>query len=253
MRDTQKGRLTGRVALVTGAGRGMGRAIAIAFADEQAAVVVINYRASREAALETVAEVKARGADAVAVSADVSRKADADEMLAFVGDRFGQLDILVNNAGMLSRAPIDDLTEEDWDRSLGVNLKSAFLCTQASLPLLRRSPAAVILNMASGGAGMHGQAPRLAHYYAAKGGLITLSKCLATELAPIRVNCLAPGFTETGFGGTQPGTRERVMATTPLGRVGQPRDVAEAAVFLASDEASFITGHVLVVDGGRTM
>lgn len=247
------GRLAGRVALITGAGHGMGRAMALAFADEGAAGIVVNYRASEHAALDTVSELRSKGCQAIAARADVADAGQVSGMMAEVEDTFGALDVLVNNAGMFIRGAVDELSEADWDRVVGVNLKGAFLCVRAAVPLLRRSAAAVILNVASGGAGMHGQAPRLAHYYAAKGGLITFSKCLATELAPIRVNCLAPGFTDTGFGGTQPGTRERVLATTPLGRVGQTDDVARAAVFLASDDASFITGHVMVIDGGRTL
>jgi len=245
-------RLTGRVALVTGASRGIGRAIAIAFAREGAAAVVCNFHNSEAEATLTSQEIERRGAKALAIRADVTSSNQVEAMVARIGAVFGGLDVLVNNAGALHRASVSELSEEAWDQTIATNLKATFLCVRAALPLLQKRPG-VVLNVASGGAGMHGQAPRLAHYYAAKAGLVTYSKCLAAELAPIRVNCLAPGFTETGFGNTQPGTKENVLATTPLGRLGQPADIANAAVFLASDEASFITGHVLVVDGGRMM
>lgn len=249
----EMGRLAGRVALITGAARGMGKAMALAFAREGASAVVINFRSSQADAISTVRELEGLGCKSMAVRGDVSRPDDVRAMFEQVALVHPRLDILVNNAGLLIRASIRDLTSDQWDESMGANLKSMYLCTQAALPLLDASSSAVVLNVASGGAGMHGQGPRLAHYYAAKGGVVTLSRCLATELAPIRVNCLAPGFIATGFGGTQPGTHDKVVSMTPLGRVGRADDVAQGAVFLASDDASFITGHVLTVDGGRTM
>lgn len=248
------GRLTGRNALVTGGSRGMGRAMAIAFAREGASALVINYRSSEDEAREVAAEIEAIGCRAITVRADVANREDVRAMMATVDRELGRLDVLVNNAGVLLRGAIGVLREEDWDRVVDVNLKGPFLCTQAGLALLLRAAAPAIINVASGGAGMHGQAPQLAHYYAAKGGVVTLTKCMAGELAPrIRVNCLAPGFVDTNFGGTAPGARERVAAMTPLGRAGQADDVAAAAVFLASDESRFITGQALVIDGGRMM
>jgi NAD(P)-dependent dehydrogenase (short-subunit alcohol dehydrogenase family) len=175
-------------------------------------------------------------------------------MLEQAADRFGRLDILVNNAGLLKHAPVAELAEADWDRAMAVNLKGPFLCTQAALGLLRQSPYASVINVASGGVGMHGRGPGLAHYYAAKGGVITLTRCLAGELAPdIRVNCLAPGFVDSNPERTAPATRESVLASTPLRRIGQPEDVAGTAVYLASADAAFVTGQVFVVDGGRVM
>jgi 3-oxoacyl-[acyl-carrier protein] reductase len=248
------GRLEHRIALVTGGARGIGRAIALAFARDGAAGVLVNYLANAEAANQTVDELRDLGCEALAVQADV---ADADQVRRMVdtaAERFGRLDILVNNAGLLQHAPFAELAESSWDRVLDVNLKGPFLCAQAALGLLRQARSPSIINMASGGVGMHGRGPGLAHYYAAKGGVITLTRCLAGELAPtIRVNCLAPGFTDTRPERTTSATRETVLSSTPLGRIGVPEDVAGAAVFLASEESSFITGQVFVIDGGRAM
>lgn len=232
----------------------MGRAVALAFAREGAAAVYINHSSSEAAAAGVVEELRVLGCEARAVQADVSDARAVAAMVDEVAQTSGRLDVLVNNAGLLLREPFESLTEKTWDRVMNVNLKGPFLCTQAALRLLRKSSSAAVVNVASGGAGMRGQAPALAHYYTSKGGVITLTKCLAGELAPhIRVNCIAPGFVHTGFGGGQAGIAERVAAATPLGRVAESDDVARVVVFLASDESAFMTGQVLVVDGGRLM
>lgn len=237
---------------VTGAGSGMGRATAMQFAEQGAAVTVVDVD---EAAVEaTAARIRDAGGDAVAVVADVS---DADDVEGFVErtvDEFGSLDVLHNNAGIPQRStPVEDVAESTWDDVVDVNLKSAFLGAKYATPHLRES-AGVILNTAS----TAGIRPRtgLSAYAASKGGMITLTKALAYELAEdgVRVNAICPVATDTDMldDFTGGGLSVDSMADTiPLGRLAEPEDVADAATFLASDEAAMITGTALEVDGGR--
>jgi len=243
-------RFSGKVALVTGAGRGLGRAIAKALAQEGAAVA-LSYRESDRGAHEAAEDAARFGVRAVPIRADVARASEVRDLFAEVQRAWGRLDILVNNAGVFSRVGFLDVTEELWDHVLGVNLKGTFLCAQAAAPMMRAQQSGVIINLASGG----GLSPRpgydvSAPYAASKAGVIMLTRRLALELAPhIRVNAVAPGIIESRPGWTED-TRKRLGAVALLKRIGTPEAIANAVVFLASDDAASITGHVLNVDGG---
>ncbi len=237
--------LEGRVALVTGAARRIGRSIALRLAAEGADVVV-NYRSSKAEADEVVAEIRATGRRALAWQADVSRRDQVARMMAEVERAFGRLDILVNNAGTFFAAPFEQLTEEQWDTILDTNLKSQFLCAQAAAPLLRRSARGAIINISSLGGLLAW--PKYTHYCVSKAGVIMLTRCLARALAPeITVNSVAPGT--INFPGEPPD--EDYIRRAPLRKTGKPEDVADAVAFLA--KSAFITGQVIVVDGGRAV
>jgi NAD(P)-dependent dehydrogenase (short-subunit alcohol dehydrogenase family) len=239
--------LTGKVALVTGAAKRIGRSVALRFAAEGADVIV-NYRNSKTEADEVVAEILATGRRAVAIQADVAKRADVIRLFATVEEDFGRLDILVNNAGMFFAAKFEELTEEQWDTILDTNLKSQFLCSQAAAPMLRRSGHGRIINFASLGGLLAW--PSYTHYCVSKAGVIMLTRCLARVLAPeITVNAIAPGT--ISFPGDAPDLAEDFIRRAPLRRTGSPKDIDDAVVFLA--ESAFITGQVLVVDGGRTL
>jgi NAD(P)-dependent dehydrogenase (short-subunit alcohol dehydrogenase family) len=239
--------LAGRVALVTGAAKRIGRSVALRLASEGADVVV-NYRASQKEADEVVAQIVALGRRAVAVQADVSKRADVIALFAAVEKEFGRLDILVNNAGMFFSAKFEDLTEEQWDRILDVNLKSQFLCSQAAAPMLRRSGQGRIVNFASLGGLLAW--PAYTHYCVSKAGVIMLTRCLARALAPeITVNAIAPGT--ISFAGDAPGIAEDFIRRAPLHRTGTGKDIDDAVLFLI--QSAFITGQVIVVDGGRVL
>src|ERR1700686_2056994 len=233
--------------MVTGAAKRIGRSVALRLASEGADVVV-NYRSSKDEADEVVAQIAAMGRRAVAVQADVAKKADVVAMFAAVEKEFGRLDILVNNAGMFFAAKFEELTEEQWDTILDTNLKSQFLCSQAAAPMLRRSGQGRIINFASLGGLLAW--PAYTHYCVSKAGVIMLTRCMARALAPeIRVNSIAPGTIE--FPGEAPEIAEDFVQRAPLRRTGGPEDIDEAVIFLA--KSPFITGQVIVVDGGRTL
>jgi pteridine reductase len=239
--------LAGKVALVTGAGKRIGRSVALRLASEGADVAV-NYRSSKGEADEVVAQIVAMGRRAVAVQADVAKRAAVIALFAAVEKEFGRLDILVNNAGMFFPAKFEELTEEQWDRILDTNLKSQFLCSQAAAPMLRRSGHGRIINFASLGGLLAW--PAYTHYCVSKAGVIMLTRCLARALAPeITVNAIAPGTIT--FDGDAPGLAEDYVQRAPLHRTGTAKDIDDAVVFLV--QSAFITGQVSVVDGGRTL
>ena len=239
--------LEGRVALVTGAAKRIGRSVALRLASEGADVVV-NYRDSKVEADEVVVQIVTMGRRAVAVQADVAKREDVTALFAAVEKEFGRLDILVNNVGMFFSAKFEELTEEQWDRILNTNLKSQFLCSQAAAPMLRRSGHGRIVNFASLGGLLAW--PAYTHYCVSKAGVIMLTRCLARALAPeITVNAIAPGT--ISFAGDAPELAEDFIRRAPLQRTGTAKDIDDAVVFLA--QSPFITGQVIVVDGGRTL
>lgn len=239
--------LEGKVALVTGAAKRIGRSIALRLAREGADVIV-NYKSSKSDADEVVSQIAKMGRKAVAAQADVAKRADVNRMFAAVEKEFGRLDLLVNNAGMFFSAKFEELTEEQWDRILDTNLKSQFLCAQAAAPLLRRTGNGRIINFASLGGLLAW--PAYTHYCVSKAGVIMLTRCLARALAPeITVNAVAPGT--ISFAGDAPEIAEDFIRRAPLRRTGTAGDIDDAVVFLA--QSAFITGQVIVVDGGRTL
>jgi NAD(P)-dependent dehydrogenase (short-subunit alcohol dehydrogenase family) len=239
--------LTGKVALVTGAAKRIGRNVALRLASEGADVIV-NYRSSKTDAEEVVAQISSMGRRAIAIQADVARRAEVREMFAAVEKEFGGLDILVNNVGMFFPAKFEDLTEEQWDTILDTNLKSQFLCSQAAAAMLRRSGHGRIINFASLGGILAW--PSYTHYCVSKAGVIMLTRCLARALAPdITVNAIAPGT--ISFPDDSPELAEGYIRRTPLGRTGTPEDIEGAVMFLA--QSPFVTGQVIVVDGGRSL
>lgn len=244
--------LTGRRALVTGGGRGIGRAVSLALG-RAGADVAVNYLRHSDAAQEVVAELAGMGRRATAVAADVAMPEEASRLVAAAADFLGGLDIMVCNAGILRRTAALDISYDEWRMILDTNLGGTFLCAQAAGRLMARSGGGVIINVSSGG----GLAPtrNLAHYCVSKAGVSMLTKSLALELAPhnIRVNEINPGLIETDLNRSDianPDFLQPRMARIPLARVGRPEDVAGAVVFLASDAASLITGHGIVIDGG---
>jgi 3-oxoacyl-[acyl-carrier protein] reductase len=239
--------LEGKVALVTGAAKRIGRAVALRLASEGADVVV-NYRTSRGAAEEVAAQIRAKGRRAAAIQGDVAKRVDVVALFAAVERDFGRLDILVNNAGMFFPAKFEELTEEQWDTILDANLKSQFLCSQAAASLLRQSGNGRIVNFASLGGLLAW--PSYTHYCVSKAGVIMLTRCTARALAPeITVNAIAPGT--ISFPGDAPELAEDFIRRAPLGRTGGPEDIEEAVLFLVN--SPFVTGQVIVVDGGRTL
>jgi len=245
--------LEGKVALVTGSSRGIGRAIALKLAS-QGAKVVVNYQKNAAAAQEVVDMIKAAGGEAVAIQADVSKFDEAQALVKSAIDTFGRLDILVNNAGTTRDNLIALMKEEEWDVVLNTNLKSAWNMSKAAGRVMMRQRFGRIVNITSV-SGLAGQAGQ-SNYSASKAGLIGLTKALAKELGPrnITVNAVAPGFVPTDLTADLPAElKEAMLKMTPLGRFGTPEDVANAVAFLVSDEAAYITGQVLSVDGGLVM
>jgi NAD(P)-dependent dehydrogenase (short-subunit alcohol dehydrogenase family) len=256
MATNQNGSCAGKVAFVTGAANGIGRATALAFAREGAGVVVADI--SEQCNKETARLVEEAGGRALAIRCDVSRAEEVKAALGKAAEAFGRLDYAFNNAGL--EQPVTaaaDLTEEQWDRIVGVDLRGVFLCMRHEIPLMLRHGGGAIVNTSSG-AGVKGFAGQAA-YCAAKFGVVGLTKAAALDYAKsnIRINAVCPGIVETPmmdrFSGGTPEGRARVIAQEPVGRMGRPEEIAAAVLWLCSDAAAFVVGHAMVVDGGQTV
>lgn len=240
----------GRVALVTGASRGIGRAVAVRLARDGHRVVV-NYHVREEAAREVVAEIEQAGGQAIAVQADVGRESDVERLFAATIDRFGPVEVLVNNAGITRKGLLMRLDEADWDDVVRTNLRSVYLCSKAALRAMMRARWGRIVNMSSNSQQMG--VPGQANYTATKAGILGFTRSLAREVGSrnITVNAVAPGYilTDMSADSTEE-LRNSVLAQIPCGRAGTPEEVAEAVSFLTSNAAGYITGQTLNVDGG---
>ncbi|MBU1127115.1 3-oxoacyl-ACP reductase FabG [Patescibacteria group bacterium] len=245
--------LTGKKALVTGASRGIGRGIALSLA-KQGADVVVNFNSNEEMAEKVVEEIKALGRESFAIRADVSDKAQVRLMFEEIGKKWQNLNILVNNAGVLFFSPFEEIPEEQWDKVVDTNLKGQFLCSQEAIRLMQGGGKIInIASIASGGAGIGFN--QIAHYTASKGGVVALTEAMAAELGPknINVNAIAPGVIDTDMTKgmlDDEAQKKAMLARIPKGRSGTPDDIGAAAAFLASDEADYVDGVVLYVDGG---
>ncbi len=245
-------KLQGKVALVTGFGSGLGQAIAVMFAKEGAAVAGISKTESK--GLETVAAIEKAGGQALFRAGDICDTAQMQSLIDDTVKRFGGLDILVNSAGVRTNGSVIEISEADWDRTLDTNLRAVFVASRLAIPEMKKRGGGVILHIAAR-SGMLGQAGRAA-YCASKGGMVTLTEAMAMDHAKdkIRVNCICPGPTRTPMVDTStPEKVARYQTRVPIGRIGEPDDVAYAAVYLASDEASMVTAAILPVDGGMRL
>ncbi|MFH1714377.1 MAG: SDR family NAD(P)-dependent oxidoreductase [Candidatus Nealsonbacteria bacterium] len=246
--------LKNKVAIVTGARRGMGKTHAIALAKAGAKVVVADI--SKEDCEIVVKEIEKSKGEAISVKCDVTQKEEVDKMIKAAVDKWGRLDILVSNAGVAEFVPFLDMTEENWSRTLDINLKGCFLCNQAAAKVMTKQKSGTIVNIASVAMGQQGIGfPNIAHYCASKGGIVAMTEALAVELAPynIRVNAVSPGMIETPMIGPMKQDKksmEGIMARVPMRRVGKPEEVSNLVLFLASDDSSYMTGSAVVIDGG---
>jgi len=246
--------LTNKVAIITGARRGMGRTHALALAKAGARVVVSDI--SQEDCEKVVKEINEMGGEALAVECDVTKKGEVEKIMKAAVAKWSKVDILVNNAGIVQFKPFTELTEEDWDKTIDINLKGYFLCAQAAAKEMIKQKSGVIINIASVAMGQVGVGfPGIIHYCASKGGIVAMTEALAAELAPhnIRVNAIAPGAIETPMmesAKQDPKMLEGIMARIPMHRFGKPEEVSNLVLFLASENSSYITGSTVVIDGG---
>jgi NAD(P)-dependent dehydrogenase (short-subunit alcohol dehydrogenase family) len=246
--------LKGKVAIITGARRGMGRSHAIALAKEGAKVVVSDI--SLEDCQKVADEIKKMKGEAMAIKCDVTKKEEVEEMVRKTIEKWGKIDILVNNAGICDFKPFLEMKEEDWDRTIDINLKGYFLVAQAVAKEMVKRKSGVIINIASVAMGQIGIGfPALTHYCASKGAIVAMTEAMALELAPynIRVNAISPGAIETPMIDPlkkDPKAMEGMLARIPLHRVGKPEEVSNLVLFLASDASSYMTGSDVVIDGG---
>ncbi len=247
-------RLQGKVALVTGGGRGIGRSISKLFAEE-GAKLIINYNRSEREARSLAEELMKFGQETLLAKADVSRSDEVKEMISQAVKRFARIDILVNNAGVLLPEPFLESTEETWDKTMAVNLKGAYLCSREVAPIMLKQGKGKIINLSSISGLAERTAVRNTAYVVSKAGIIGLTRSMAVNLGPkINVNAICPGLTETDMIvalGSEPVRAGKEDAI--LKRIGKPEEIAYAALFLASDESDFITGEMLTVSGGRAM
>ncbi len=246
--------LEGKVAIVTGSSRGIGRAVAERFA-MQGATVVVNFVSAEDEARKVVDGIEHAGGRAFSVRADISKSAEVKDLVGSTVDRLGRVDILVNNAGVMVSKSVLDATEDDWDRTIDINLKGAYLCAKEVAPIMLRQKSGKIINMSSNSGLYHPSAMRFTEYVTSKAGMNGLTKALALALGPhITVNAICPGWIKTEMiEGTDPEVEKRILEETALARWGTPDEVAGAALFLASKDADFITGELLIVAGGRGM
>jgi len=248
--------LNGRVAIITGASRGIGAATAIAFAKAGISGLVINYNRDRKSAQYVKAECDSLETNSMIVRADVSRVAEVDRMISTAVDRFGTFDILVANAGIWKEAAIDSMTEREWDETIDINLKSIYACCRGAAGVMTKKARGTII-LISSTAGQRGE-PFHSHYAATKGAIIAMTKSLAAELGPrgVTVNCVAPGWVATDMteeSMNDPKQRRKIRELIPLGRVATPEEIAGPILFLASDLASHVNGEVLNVNGGSVL
>jgi NAD(P)-dependent dehydrogenase (short-subunit alcohol dehydrogenase family) len=242
----------GKIVLVTGAQQGIGRAMAVEFA-AAGADIAVNWLDDQDAAEQVANQVRGCGRRAILVKADVAQIEQVRSMVSAAQDALGPIDVLVNNAGVFPRVPFLEMTESDWDYVLDVNLKGSCFCAQSvAKAMVSAGRPGVIINLTSGAA--FRSSPRGVHYVASKGGVLSMTRAMALELAPyrIRVNAIAPGLTDTAqprYGSSEAELADMARAI-PLGRMARPEDIARAAVFLASDNAGFVTGQTLHVNGG---
>lgn len=248
--------LSGRVALVTGASRGIGRGAAIAFA-EHGARVVINHSKSPGQANEVVQQIQDNGGEAIAIQADVSKRSEVRSMVEQVLETYGRIDILMNNAGTAVDLPFDQMTDEAWDAVIDVSLRGTFLCSQLVASVMLKQKKGKIITVSAATA-LRGR-KNGANFCAAKAGVLALTKCLALELAPyVQVNSLLPGFTTTQeiidrFRLHDEEARQRLLDTIPMQRFADVEDIAKGALFLASDASDYMTGQMLCINGGSYM
>jgi len=247
-------RLRNKVSLITGAGQGIGKAIALAFASEGSTVVVNDI--NLETACATAQEIMSMGGKALPLRADISKKDEVSGMIQELIRNFGRIDILVNNAGVQTETPFLNLSEQEWDRIIDVNLKGTFLCSQLVAREMVKQGGGKIINISS----VHQSLPRsnIAHYAASKGGMLMLTKVMALELAKYKINvtCIAPGAVATAMNQAvldSPQSLAELNAEIPWGRIAEPREIAQSAVYLASDDGDYVTGSTLYIDGGLTL